>query len=125
MQIKLFFLRHGGATFLDNSLFVRQESFPLANKQTSHSELVEIIYCAFLGFCFGIFDSNMQPGWGNLVAIDWNDLPVGREFYCKFLKKVKSPPHRFYIDKCINVYVNHTLQCKHSNVYARCLEASK
>ena len=42
MQIKLFFWRHGGATFLDNSLFVRRESFPLAYKQTSHSELVEI-----------------------------------------------------------------------------------
>ena len=34
-----------------------------------------------------------SPGWGNLVAFDWNDLPVGREFDCKFLKKVKSPPH--------------------------------
>jgi len=32
-------------------------------------------------------------GWGNLVAFDWNDLPVGREFDCKFLKKVKSPPY--------------------------------
>ena len=32
-------------------------------------------------------------GWGNLVAFDWNDLPVGREFDCEFLKKVKSPPH--------------------------------
>ena len=21
-----------------------------------------------------------SPGWGNLVAFDWNDLPVGREF---------------------------------------------
>jgi len=31
-------------------------------------------------------------GWGNLVAFEWNDLPVGREFDCKFLKKVKSPP---------------------------------
>ena len=44
MQIKLiiFFWRHSGATFLDNLLFVRQESFPLAYKHTSHSELVEI-----------------------------------------------------------------------------------
>ena len=32
-------------------------------------------------------------GWGNLVAFEWNDLPVGREFDCKFLKKVKSPPY--------------------------------
>ena len=28
-----------------------------------------------------------------MVAFDWNDLPVGREFDCKFLKKVKSPPY--------------------------------
>ena len=31
--------------------------------------------------------------WGNLVAFDWNDLPVAREFDCKFSKKVKSPPY--------------------------------
>ena len=31
-----------------------------------------------------------SPGWGNLVAIDWNDLPAGREFDGKFLKNVKS-----------------------------------
>ena len=34
-----------------------------------------------------------SPGWGNLVAIDWNDLPVRREFDGKFLKNLKSPPH--------------------------------
>ena len=34
-----------------------------------------------------------SPGWRNLVAFDWNDLIVGREFDCKFLKNVKSPPH--------------------------------
>ena len=34
-----------------------------------------------------------SPGWENLVAFDWNDLPVGREFDGKFLKNVKSPPH--------------------------------
>ena len=28
-----------------------------------------------------------------MVAFDWNDLPMGREFDCKFLKKVKSPPY--------------------------------
>ena len=28
-----------------------------------------------------------------MVAFDWNDLPVSREFDCKFLKNVKSPPH--------------------------------
>ena len=30
---------------------------------------------------------------GNLVGFDWNDLPVGRKFDCKFLKKIKSPPY--------------------------------
>ena len=34
-----------------------------------------------------------SPGWGNLVAFDWNDLPVGRKFDGKFLKNVKSPRH--------------------------------
>ena len=42
-----------------------------------------------------------------MVAFDWNDLPVGREFDCKFFKNVKSPPHalpppplrRLYIDR--------------------------
>ena len=42
-----------------------------------------------------------------MVAFDWNDLPVGREFDCKFLKKVNPhpmpclPPRRHYIDRCI------------------------
>ena len=42
------------------------------------------------------------------LSFDWNDLHVGREFDCKFLKTVKSPPyalppppHRHYIDRCI------------------------
>jgi len=45
----------------------------------------------------------------NLVAFDWNDLLVGREFDCKFLKKVKSPPYalpsprRHCIDRCIKM----------------------
>ena len=47
-----------------------------------------------------------SPGWGNLVAIDWNDLPVGRNLTAKFLKNVKSPPclplpRRLNIDRCI------------------------
>ena len=46
----------------------------------------------FLGSAFGL-TAMCSPGWGNLVAFDWNDLPVGREFDCKFLKKVKSPPY--------------------------------
>ena len=55
-----------------------------------------------------------SPGWGNLVAIEWNDLPVGREFEGKFLKNVKSPPHalppslpcRLNIDRCINLSIS-------------------
>ena len=46
----------------------------------------------FLGPALG-WTAMCSPGWGNLVAIDWNDLPVGREFDGKFLKNVKSPPH--------------------------------
>ena len=79
--------------------------------------LFEDIFIVFLGSSLGIFDSAMcSPGWGNLVAFDWNDLPVGREFDCKFLKNVKSSPHalpppppplplrRLYIDRFIGIY---------------------
>ena len=47
----------------------------------------------FLGSALGYLIAMCSLGWGNLVAFDWNDLPVGREFDCKFLKNVKSPPH--------------------------------
>ena len=47
----------------------------------------------FLGSALGL-TAMCSLAWGNLVAFDWNDLPVGREFDCKFLKKVKSPPVR-------------------------------
>ena len=46
----------------------------------------------FLGPALG-WTAMCSPGWGNLVAIDWNDLPVHREFDDKFLENVKSPPH--------------------------------
>ena len=55
-----------------------------------------------------------------MVGFDWNDLPVGREFDCKFLKKVKSPPYvlpppprRHYIDKCIiySLFCRHNFSC--------------
>ncbi|CAH3021887.1 unnamed protein product [Porites evermanni] len=49
-------------------------------------------YRPFLGSALGL-TAMCSLGWGNLVAFDWNDLPVGREFDCKFLKKVKSPPY--------------------------------
>ena len=47
----------------------------------------------FLGSALGYLTTMCSPGCGNLVAIDWNNLPVGREFDRKFLKNVKSPPH--------------------------------
>ena len=43
----------------------------------------------FLGSALGL-TAMCSLGWGNLVAIDWNDLPVGREFDCKCLKNVES-----------------------------------
>ena len=52
----------------------------------------DIFIVPFLGSALGL-TAMCSRGWGNLVAIDWNDLLVGREFDCKFLKKVKSPPH--------------------------------
>ena len=53
----------------------------------------DIFIVRLLGSAFGYLTAMCSPGWVNLVAIDWNDLPVGREFDCKFLKNVKSPPH--------------------------------
>ena len=57
------------------------------------------------------WDWQQYVAWGGEIwlYLYWNDLPVGREFDCKFLKKVKSPPHalppppprRHYIDRCI------------------------
>ena len=52
----------------------------------------DIFIVPFLGPALG-WTAMCSPGWGNLVAIDWNDLPVGRQFDCKFLKNVKSPRH--------------------------------
>ena len=52
----------------------------------------DIFIVPFLGSALGL-TAMCSLGWGNLVGFDWNDLPVGREFDWKFLKKVKSPPH--------------------------------
>ena len=52
----------------------------------------DIFIVPFLGPALG-WTAMCSPGWGNLVAIDWDDLPVGREFDGKFLKNVKSPPY--------------------------------
>ena len=67
----------------------------------------DIFIVPFLGPALG-WTAMCSPGWGNLVAIDWNDLPVG-EFDGKFLKNFKSPPYalppppcRLNIDRCIN-----------------------
>ena len=38
----------------------------------------------FLGPALGYLTAMCRVGWGNLVAFDWNDLSVGREFDCKF-----------------------------------------
>ena len=53
----------------------------------------DISIVPLLGPALGYLTAMCSPGWGNLVAFDWNDLPVGREFDGKFFKKVKSPPH--------------------------------
>ena len=53
----------------------------------------DIFIVPFLGSALGYLTAMCSPGWGDLDAIDWNDLPVGREFDCKFLKNVTSPPH--------------------------------
>ena len=52
----------------------------------------DIFIVPFLGSALG-WTAMCSLGWGNLVAFDRNDLPVGREFDCKFLKNVKSPPY--------------------------------
>ena len=70
----------------------------------------DIFIVPFLGPALG-WTAMCMPGWGNLVAIDWND---GREFDSKFLKIVKSPnPHpipclppparQLNIDRCISL----------------------
>ena len=40
----------------------------------------DIFIVRFLGSALGYLTAMCSPGWGNLVAVDWNDLPVGREF---------------------------------------------
>ena len=48
----------------------------------------DIFVVPFLGPVLGYLTAMFSPGWGNLVAFDWKDLPAGREFDCKFLKNV-------------------------------------
>ena len=40
----------------------------------------DIFIVPFLGPALGYLTAMCSPGWGNLVAFDWNDLPVDREF---------------------------------------------
>ena len=69
--------------------------------------LGDIFIMPFLGPALG-WTAMCIPGWGNLVAVDWNN---GREFDGKFLKNVKSPnpypmpclPHQLNIDRCISL----------------------
>ena len=49
----------------------------------------DIFIVPFLGPVLGYLTAMFSPGWGNLVAFDWKDLPAGREFDCKFLKILK------------------------------------
>ena len=51
-----------------------------------------IFIVPFLASALGYLIAMCSPGWENLVAFDWNDLPMGREFDGKFLKNVKSQP---------------------------------
>ena len=73
----------------------------------------DIFIVPFLGPVLGYLTAMFSPGWGNLVAFDWKDLPAGREFDCKFLKNVKSAPAptthppRLYTDGCVNEDVKH------------------
>ena len=74
----------GTCIFGDAAMFINEDCRVLFG---------DIFIVPFLGSALGYLIAMCSPGWGNLVAFDWNDLPVGREFDGKFLKNVKSPPH--------------------------------
>ena len=44
----------------------------------------DIFIVPFLGSALEL-TAMCSLGWGNLVAFDWNDLPLGREFDCIIL----------------------------------------
>ena len=52
-------------------------------QQRLKMKIAEFYLAIFLGPALG-WTAMCSSGWGNLVAIDWNDLPVGREFDGKF-----------------------------------------
>ena len=71
----------------------------------------------FLGSALGL-TAVCILGWGNLVAFDWNDLPVGREFDCKFLKKVKSPPYALCEgEKILQIFIDVTENPKSKDIF--------
>ena len=83
----------------------------------------DIFIVPFLGSALGYLIAMCSPGWGNLVAFDWNDLPVGRKFDGKFFKHVKSPPNplpppgRLYIDRCISLLSSRRHVIWHDSVF--------
>ena len=85
----------------------------------------DIFIVSFLSSALAYLKAMCSPGWGNLVAFDWNDLLVGREFDGKFLKNVKSPPHalpplrRLYIDRCITFGQEYALSAMGKNLPAK------
>ena len=82
-----FFLRFGDAT-----TFINKDCRVLFG---------DISIVPLLGPSLGYLTAMCSLGWRNLVAFDWNDLPMGREFDGKFFKNVKSPL-QLNIDRCIS-----------------------
>ena len=70
----------------------------------------DIFTVPFLGPVFGWTAMCREVRCGNLAVIGSNDLPLGREFDGKFLKKMSNPhtmpclpPHRLNIDRRIKL----------------------
>ena len=77
-----------------------------------YRETKSIFIVPFLGSALGYLVAMCSPGWRNLVAFDWNDLPVGGEIFekCQIPTPCPaSPPHpppcRPYTDRCITVII--------------------
>ena len=51
----------------------------------------DIFIVPFLASALAYLVAMCSPGWGNLVAFDWNDLPVGREFDLQIFEKSQIP----------------------------------
>ena len=60
--------------------FTKNGIFKLTKCGLSLKLLLLLFIVPFLGPALGYYDSAMcSPGWENLVAFDWNDLPVDRD----------------------------------------------